>query len=180
MFLSEDLIADIVCGDIVTDKGVKIIAPSKVTAAFLLNGTLPHPASFIKRELLIANPYDEQLKIIGDWKFFFISLVARNATYYRTENIVAVFDTMGISFNDKSIDRQVAEKDIISSVISERILDDYDIFMGKKDDYHRLFYVISHSKIRKVIYRLVLIVLKITTFNRGWVRDFSLTKCKMR
>lgn len=38
---------------------------------FFERSPIPHPASFIKRDLFQEMKYDETLKIVSDWKFFF-------------------------------------------------------------------------------------------------------------
>ena len=44
--------------------------------------------------------------------------------------------------------------------------------MGEKDYYHSLFYTLSYAKIRKYIYTVVVILMKLITLNRGWIKEY--------
>jgi glycosyltransferase involved in cell wall biosynthesis len=170
---------DILSGNVHTDKGNVYSSPEEVTMEFFYNGTLPHPASFIRKNLFEDNLYDETLKIIGDWKFFLIALIRDNASYRKLDKTIVVFDTTGISLNDFQINRKEKEFSILSTLLPKRVLDDYEIFTGKRDDFHRLFYVVSHSRLKKLVYRSVLLFLKVIYLNRGWINRFSVVKCRI-
>ena len=152
-----------------------MVSPEKVTMEYFLLGCLPHPSSFIKRTLFDAHSYDERFKIAGDWEFFMYHLIARNVTYHHININVTLFDTTGISSSTKSdMHDTVFRQEAINRIILPRVADDYDKFMGKQDEYHRLFYVLEHTKYKRFFYVLSLFSLKMVTLNRGWVKDFHL------
>lgn len=173
---SQNIVADIACGDLATTQGGIIPAPAEVTMAFMMRGTLSHPASFTRRSLLLAHPFNEQSKIIGDHEFFMYALIKLNASYQRLNGVVSMFDLTGISSTTQEYDKQ--EKQIVQSteeqILLPRVKADYDIFMGKRDDYHRLFFLLAFSRQRKWVYRLVVALLKLTTLNRGFIKGFSI------
>lgn len=62
---------DIICGKMLKGKTISPSGHNKSTISLvdLMRGSLPHQAMFIKRELMIKHPYDENYKILSDWKF---------------------------------------------------------------------------------------------------------------
>ena len=142
---------------------------------YFLLGCLPHPATFVKRTLFDAHPYDERYKIAGDWEFLMYHLIARNASYQHIDVTVTLFDTTGISCttNKDAHDVQL-RKEATSQIIPERVIEDYDKFMGKRDDYNRLFYTLAHTRYKKIFYCLTLLAIKIATINKGWCKSFYL------
>lgn len=72
-------------------------APERVYFHYLVTRTLSHQAAFIRRELLVARPYNEDNKIVSDWEWFFYELIFSSATYERLDLCIAVFDCTGIS-----------------------------------------------------------------------------------
>lgn len=88
--------------------------PEKLKFSYFFNGGyLPHPATFIKKELFYRiGFYNEAYRIIGDWDFFIKALCKYNSTYKRIDVTITNFDNNGIS-NDpnmyKIIDLEKAE-----------------------------------------------------------------------
>jgi glycosyltransferase involved in cell wall biosynthesis len=166
--------ADIACGDLIDENGSIMSAPQDVTMMFLMRGSLAHPSSFTKRSLLQAHPFNEESKILADHEFFMYALVIMNATYQRLDGIISVFDLSGISTTSKQYSEE--EQEILKSteraILLPRVMADYDVWMGKKDEYHRLFYILSFSNKRKIVYRLVVGLLKIFTLNHGFIKGF--------
>lgn len=74
------------------------VYPRKLSIKHFFAGSLPHPATFIKKSLFEKEgSYDEKLKICGDWKFFLNSIVKHKATYKHVEQIISVFNLDGLS-----------------------------------------------------------------------------------
>ncbi len=167
--------ADVVCGNIINDRGGSMEAPEEVTMEYFILGSLPHPSSFIKRSLFDTHPYDERFKIAGDREFFMYHLIARNVTYQHININVTLFDTTGISCST-SADQHDTElrKEAIARILPPRVAEDFSVFMGKKDDYNRLFYTVGKSRLKKLVYAVVVFLLKIVMLNRGWIRKFKL------
>lgn len=125
---------DIICGDILIEKDNKLVpgsqVPSKLTLEFLLYSGLPHPATFIKRSMLIASQgYKEEFRIISDWLFIISSIILRNATFKHIPNFISVYDTTGISSKPENIELiskegKLAIKEILPDIVSSQ-LEDY-------------------------------------------------------
>ena len=125
--------ADIVSGNINFFDNQKneikwyVPSPDQLTAKTLFQGSLPHQATFIKRNLFEhIGFYNEQLKIASDWLFFVEALLVRNATYQHFKGVVAYFNMDGISCDPatKSLPRR--EQLIILQEKYPLFLPDYD------------------------------------------------------
>ncbi len=97
---------DIVAGDIYffdnDSNQIKwqVPSPNVLTAKTLFNGTLPHQATLIKRELFDRiGLYNEKLKIASDWLFFVEALLEKGCSYKHYNGVVSYFNMDGISCN---------------------------------------------------------------------------------
>lgn len=107
--------ADILYGDILVDDGcghqAPMASPKKVTARFLLNATLWHPTTFIRRQTFEAlGPYDLKFKIVADYDFFLKAFFKGKCKFQHLPGIVAVFYADGVS----------AREDLASALKKER------------------------------------------------------------
>lgn len=98
--------ADIVSGDVYFFDTVQnkikwhVQSPEKLTAKTLFLGTLPHQATFIKRELFSkVGPYNENLKIASDWLFWVEALLQYGCSYEHFSGVLSYFNMDGISCN---------------------------------------------------------------------------------
>ena len=134
LFSSYNMIEDIVVGKLVSSgNGNVLFAPPQrgISMYYLYSGTIPHQSSFIKTELLRLFPYDENLKIVSDWKFFVQTVVMHNCTVRYIDEFVAIFDTDGISTSNP--DKMWKEKErVLTSMFPERILLDYKIMKASE------------------------------------------------
>lgn len=91
--------------------------PDTITFNYLafVNG-IPHQATLIKREFILKNGlYDENLKIVSDWKFFILSIFKWNATYLHIPHFICYYDFGGISSTNITLvqeeKKQIMEKE---------------------------------------------------------------------
>ena len=71
--------------------------------------------------------YDENLKIVSDWKFFVEIFILKNVSYQHINLILSVFDLCGISTENQELmmrERMLVLRDLFP----ERILLDYEKF----------------------------------------------------
>jgi len=94
---------DIVYGNIcVVEKRKKWVKkyPAKLDFKYLMEDTLPHPASLISKKLFDkVGFYDSSLKIVADWKFFILAIIKYKASYKYLDEDIAHFYFDGISSN---------------------------------------------------------------------------------
>ena len=108
---------DILYGDALynfTSGKWKYKTPATITANYLINnGTILHSGgSFIKRQLFIDyGVYDENLRIVADWKFFIQAIVCGTATTKHLNITLSLYDVTGISTTNQKLVQQ--EHDLV-------------------------------------------------------------------
>lgn len=98
----------------------------------LLNNTINHQATFIKRKLFDSLLYDEHLKIVSDWKFWLQSIIIRNASYEKLDMLISKQDMTGISLSGKFFDLEQTERrqvigELFPPLVIESLSDYYNI-----------------------------------------------------
>jgi|TARA_R110002020_G_scaffold63136_3_gene168438 glycosyltransferase involved in cell wall biosynthesis len=92
---------DIYYGNIIQDYPsgpIHRTTPRELSFSFFFKRTIPHQASFIKRELFEHfGLYNEELKIVADWEFFVLSICKHNVSYQYLDRTISVYDTKGLS-----------------------------------------------------------------------------------
>lgn len=85
---------------------------SKLSLLYFLRNSLPHPSTFIRKTAFdLVGTYDEELKIVSDWKWFFLAVVKHNVSYLYIDEIVSSFYLDGISSNKENEKKINFEKD---------------------------------------------------------------------
>lgn len=114
--------ADVIVGNEISVRNGRICnfirPPKKVSAEFLVQSSLRHQASLIKRDLLIENPYDENLRLASDWKFSIEMLVLKPHFYQRINVNMCFFDTGGRTFTNLD-DGRKERKEVIQHLLPE-------------------------------------------------------------
>lgn len=154
---SHSFSADIVYGDLFfcnSETQHRYNYPDNLTLHFLYNLSLGHCASFIKRDLITRNPYNEELKIVSDWEFF-LKQALNNSTFEHINEAIACFDTNGISSDNNQL--VFAErKKVIQALIPPMLRKDYESMNEMADNLNdtRIKQVLcySHNKTyRKIL-----------------------------
>ena len=118
---------DIIVGKVVSKNGHSqlFLPPSReISLYYLFSGTVPHQGAFIRTDLLRRIPYDENLKIVSDWKFFLEAIILNNCTVRYVDENIAEFDTTGVSTSNP--DKMWKEKELVlSELFPPRVLADY-------------------------------------------------------
>ena len=132
-----------------------------VTMLDLYKWAVDHQASFIKREVALRHPYDENYRIVSDWKFFIEALVMDNCSFCYTDTIVVDVDMGGISNNNDKLDRK--ERDaVLHELLPNRILDDYRLMASIHPEMLKLAPRINRSQnIQNFIMRLARMLLSL-------------------
>jgi len=135
------------------------------------NGSVPHPATFIRTDLLRKYPYDESYRIVSDWKFFLQTLILDSCSYKLIDNVITDFDTEGISATNKAlVDKERSL--VLKELLPDRIVLDYLQFnkgSGYKDTpYDRFFIKLRDYKYGRFLYKLDLLIMRIVAvFKKG-------------
>lgn len=173
-FYSQNPSEDIVYGNFVSQNKI-INQVEKITLHNLLTHTIGHQSTFIKRYLLEKNPYDENLKIVADWKFFFQELVLNNASYKKINTIIADFDVSGISMRNQLLLKEERDSEL-KKMLPPIMYNEIYKFFGINDKYYELFTNIGESPNKWKFYNTIIILLKIIKLNKGWIKNVHLKK----
>lgn len=102
---------------------------------------MPHPATFIKKELFYTiGFYDEDLKIVADWKFFALALFRYNCSFLKVNKTLSTFYLGGISSHAEASNEK---KSVINECFGGTILDYEELKMYRK--------MLRNSNLKRVI-----------------------------
>lgn len=146
-FFAIPLEGDIVYGDQDYYEGETLIEsrkhPDNLSLKYLYEWSLGHSSSFIKRELLVEEHYNENYRIVSDWEFF-LKKALENKTFVHRPITVGCFDMSGISTVDQELlhkERESVAKAVLPLCVRndfeeidnlESQLQAYDVQMDKQ------------------------------------------------
>lgn len=119
----EDWFGDIVYGDILVLDGrrrIRTIIPEVITADYLYDHTIWHPASFIKKSFFLQHgPYREDFKICADYYFFLKAVLEVDALMEHKAIVISEFNTDGVGSSPKFAEinkreRRISQADFYS------------------------------------------------------------------
>jgi len=97
-----------------------------ITMFTFYKGAMNHSPAFIKRSLFEKyGLYDENLKIVSDWKWYLNVVGLQNESVKYTNLDVTCFDMTGIS-NTNSILEKQERRMVLEELIPKSVLADYD------------------------------------------------------
>lgn len=109
-----------------------------VTMLTLYTGSLNHSPVFIKRSLFDAyGLYDENLRIVSDWKWYVQTIGLHGEPVRYTDLDVVCFDMGGISNANPSLLKK-ERRQVLEELIPANILADYDAFFKDIDPLKRI------------------------------------------
>ena len=133
----------------------------------IYDDTLNHQGTFIKRILCEKYKYDENLRIVSDWKFWVEAIIINKASVTVIDNIITIQDMEGLSNRNKSLLRE--ERNRIKCVyFPSYVQNEIDTLKKLKnsDIYKNVTYLKKHSpKLYALIYRLSFIFVKCAKYN---------------
>ena len=130
-----NLLKDKPDGKVLRNKG---FAGKPITFLGFYSGSLNHPSSYIKSTLFEKyGQYDENLKIVSDWKWFIQSIILGGEKPVYADIDVTLFDTSGISETNKTLNA-VERKRVLNDLIPSGILADYDSWSSSINQMRRL------------------------------------------
>ena len=121
--------------------GEPVVNPAAVEPSGILNtilfGAIMHPSSYIKKDCFEKfGNYNEELRIISDWWFFFRAIVVFNASVSYVPVVAAVFDENGISSTQQSLicyERyRVWHENVVLGQLTNFYKDNFDIIEALK------------------------------------------------
>ena len=116
----------------------KSFAGQEITMLGMFTGTLNHSPAYIRRELFIKyGYYDESLKIVSDWKWYFQVIILGSEQPQYVDMDVTLFDMTGISETNKDLDKS-ERKQVLEQMFPKTILADYERYTFPLEQMRRL------------------------------------------
>ena len=163
-----------------TDTLGVIKAPEQITMRTLYTRSLPHPSSYIQRQLLLKFPYDETLRIVSDWKFWIQAIILENCTYGIIDMIAVDFDTNGLSAKHKNIvltEREVVLKQLLPHRVYIDYFQEINGVNYTDTNYDKLFIEIRKRNYRKIVYTATILLMRFfAIFKKSarFIKDYPL------
>ena len=168
--VSKNFGKDVLLGWRKTDKGIIETFNKNITALSVFENGFFHQSAYIKRELALKYPYNEQRKIVSDWQFFFKSIILDDCTYEIIEAPLCLYDTSGISStNTHEAFREKGE--LLKEMLPEKIYVDYQRFLRIDSPILELipeFY--KYTNLHQLIYKINLYIVKLHKVLLKWKR----------
>lgn len=101
-----------------------------------------HQAALIKRPLLVMTPYDINVRLSADWKFFVQKIVLESASVKFADKVFANYDMTGVSSNADALRRERMQ--ILDSFVPERIARDYLVIAPYYYEIIRVQWLLKH------------------------------------
>lgn len=103
-----------------------------------IKGTVNHDPTYISRDMYEKyGLYDENLKIVSDWKWFVNAVVFGGEKLYYVPIDVTIFDTTGIS-ETNLVAREEERNSELEKMLPKAILKDYNLYHFPISQYKRL------------------------------------------
>ena len=118
-----NMLKDMPDGIVMRDKG---FAGGPVSFLGFYTGSLNHPSTYIRKSLFEKyGRYDENLKIVSDWKWFVQSIILGGEKPVYADIDVTLFDMNGISEKNRALDKAERRR-VLNELIPSTFLADYD------------------------------------------------------
>lgn len=112
-------------------KLIRVLPPKEITLELMFCRGLLHQSCMIRTVLLKNNPYDENLKIVSDWKFFVQELLLNGKSFQPLDFEIVDYDASGISAMRADLLKQ-ERAEVLNTLIPERVLDGiYGLINGR-------------------------------------------------
>ena len=117
------MLKDMPDGRIMRDR---CFAGQEISFLGFYTGTLNHSPAYIRKDLFEKyGLYDENLRIVSDWKWYLQAIILGEEKPVYTDIDVTLFDMHGISETNKELDK-AERKRVLAELIPQTILSDYD------------------------------------------------------
>jgi len=133
-FINSIFTEDIVSGNLIlngNDGNVlrKAIKFDDLGFEHIYNNRMPHPSTFIRKDLFSKyGLYNEDNKIVSDWEFFLLCLIIHNCSYSNFDRVISNFDMNGISSNPQNYSIQNIERQEVFNKYVPRIYKSFEKF----------------------------------------------------
>ena len=147
--------------DPVSGESATTFLPIRLSMATFVAGFLPHQSGFIRRSLLQNMPYDENLRIVSDWKFYMMQTVYKNCSIKLIDTIVSCREQGGISNSAEELNKQ-ERRQVLTELLPPGVIKDYDSLTRiDKTTLFKLLNLCDDTKSRKLLIYCIKIIHRI-------------------
>ena len=126
--------------------------PDRLSFTYFLSDSLPHPSSFIKRELFdIHFLYSENFKIVSDWEFFVYCICKMNVSYKHLDFTISDFDNSGMSSVKENETKINLEKQQVFSKHFPLFIEDIKVLKDGNSKRFKQYQAIKNSKFKNTL-----------------------------
>ena len=144
-----------------TGESATTFLPTRLSMATFVVSYLPHQSGFIKRSLFDNSLYDENLHIVGDWKFYMQQIVCNERTVKLTDIVVSRREQGGISNANSSLNAEERLK-VLHEILPPGVYKDYDSLAKlDKTTLYKLLNICDSNKSRKWLIYCIKIINRI-------------------
>ena len=160
--LPQDADEDIIFGKALRSDGNIWSPAGRMTLYSLCIYGFNHQSAFYKKSIFETDRYDENLRLLSDWKLTVKCIVADNRTYRVVDNMIAVYDVTGISSLDAGA--RYREQDIImKEMFPERIAEDYMCFRRLRSPLlEDIAYLSTRDRLHRIIIKITRLAIRIS------------------
>ena len=120
--------------------------PKEIGAFYIFGNSLGHPSTFIRRTLFnIIGLYDENCKIISDWKWFVIAIVKYQVSLTYVDDVVSTFSMDGISSLEQNREDIINDRKKFIELSFPNTLIDYNLYLKRSIIMNRLRSILGDS-----------------------------------
>jgi glycosyltransferase involved in cell wall biosynthesis len=152
---------DLIYGDIqYIDESKKWVQTfnDKLDFEYFMHYYLPHPATFIRKELFeIVGFYNESNKLVSDWEFTLLAVNKFNCSYKHIPFTISIFKVDGISSKNESAEVIKKEREDALKNNFPHILPGFLEMQSLRKELaiiHNKYYILQNSKLNKLNQKL--------------------------
>lgn len=150
-----------------TQQGHASIQPSRTSMIHFFVSTLDHQSTFIKRELFVNSPYDENHRLVSDWIFFTEKIVRDGKEVQFIPDIICQREEGGLS--QQQSERNKMEINVwLHQFLPDGVYQDYAT-LAKLDrtSLYRLFDICENANMRKLLIICIKFITKLYKMTRA-------------
>lgn len=153
--------------DPIKGQGFTTILPPRMNMYALYKGSFPHQSAFFRRELFNDCLYDENLRMVSDWKFFIQKIIIEDCSvsFFRDkvcqrdceDGICAIYPDI----LDKEKDR------LLNEFLPHRVKNDYEI-LAKIDNstFYKLQFICENKKLLRYLTVFIKVIYKLYNWSK--------------
>jgi len=153
--------ADIFYSNMLKTDGSYFTYPDSLTINYLINNTISHQNSLIKRSLFLEHSfYNEELRIASDWEFFLKELYAYKSVFLHLNTKISIFDINGIGsqYSSKHYAEIINMFHNVFHELSEPIIENYNYRLSI---YYEIIKNYGNTKLLTFFFTLIKILFKV-------------------